>query len=64
MTVELADCGELRDPARSMAKPDEVEPLYAGLKDAKPATTSLSVRIALVVLFLAFLFWIVWLQAH
>ncbi len=47
-----------------MAKPDEVEPLYAGLKDAKPSGTSLPVRIALVVLFLAFLFWIVWLQAH
>ena len=47
-----------------MSKSDEVEPLYSGLKDAKPSTTSLPLRIAIVVLFLAFLFWIVWLQAH
>jgi len=47
-----------------MPKPDEVEPLYSGLKDAKPATMSLPVRIAIVALFLVFLFWIVWLQAH
>ena len=48
----------------AMAKPDEIEPLYAGLKDAKPAGVTLPVRIALVLLFLGFLFWIVWLQAH
>lgn len=57
-----------------MAKPDpsepqnveahSIEPLYSGLKDAKPSTTTLPVRIALVALFLLFLFWIVWLQAH
>jgi hypothetical protein len=48
----------------AMAKPDEIEPLYAGLKDAKPTSVTLPVRIALVLLFLGFLFWIVWLQAH
>jgi len=47
-----------------MAKPDEVEPLYAGLKDAKPSGVSMPVRIAIVALFLGFLFWITWLQAH
>ncbi len=47
-----------------MPKPDEVEPLYAGLKDTKPSGMSMPVRILLVVLFLGFLFWIVWLQAH
>jgi len=47
-----------------MAKPDEIEPLYAGLKDQKASTVSMPVRIAIVVLFLGFLFWIVWLQAH
>lgn len=47
-----------------MAKPDEVEPLYAGLKDSKPAGVSLPVRVAIAALFLGFLFWIVWLQAH
>ena len=47
-----------------MPKRDEVEPLYAGLKDAEPSKLSLPARVAIVVLFLAFLFWIVWLQAH
>lgn len=47
-----------------MAKPDEVEPLYSGLKDAKPSGVSMPLRIAIVALFLGFLFWITWLQAH
>jgi hypothetical protein len=48
----------------AMPKPDEIEPLYEGLKDAKPTGVTLPVRIALVLLFLGFLFWIVWLHAH
>ena len=47
-----------------MSKPEEIEPLYAGLKDAKPSRLSLPARVAIVALFLGFLFWIVWLQAH
>ncbi len=47
-----------------MSKPEDVEPLYAGLKDAKSSRLPLSARVAIVVLFLGFLFWIVWLQAH
>ncbi|MCY2958754.1 MAG: hypothetical protein NTY35_01210 [Planctomycetota bacterium] len=47
-----------------MAKPDEVEPLYSGLKDAKASGVSMPVRIVITALFLGFLFWIVWLQAH
>lgn len=48
----------------SMSKPEEIEPLYAGLKDAKPSRLSLPARVVIVALFLGFLFWIVWLQAH
>jgi hypothetical protein len=47
-----------------MSKRDEIEPLYAGLKDAEPSKVSLPTRVALVVLFLLVLFWIAWLQAH
>lgn len=47
-----------------MAKPDEVEPLYSGLKDAKPSGVSMPVRMAVVAVFLGLLFWIVWKQAH
>jgi len=47
-----------------MSKPEEIEPLYAGLKDAKASRLSLPARVVIVALFLGFLFWIVWLQAH
>lgn len=50
--------------ARVMSKPEEIEPLYAGLKGAKPSRLPLSARVVIVALFLGFLFWIVWLQAH
>jgi len=49
---------------RIMSKPEEIEPLYAGLKDAKSSRLPLPARVAIVALFLGFLFWIVWLQAH
>ncbi|MBL8863870.1 MAG: hypothetical protein JNK02_17910 [Planctomycetes bacterium] len=47
-----------------MEKRDEIEPLYAGLKEAQPTKLSLPVRLAITVLGLLLLFWIVWLQAH